>query len=138
MRLVERLDSDSLHALFDNYTTKSERKKRKKSEERVTSKGVTEKDRGEHHINYDCDKRHKRHEKEYVPSPKKQPPPQAPNSPQKRPAPSQAGSPSKKTKSVKCNSCGAKIDVCSKSRQSQRNCAAIGKVCKSHKKNKTA
>ena len=27
MRLVERLDSDSLHALFDSYTTKSERKK---------------------------------------------------------------------------------------------------------------
>ena len=131
MRLVERLDSDSLHALFDNYTTKSERKKRKKSEE-----SRIEKKREEHHINYDCDKRHKRHEKEYVPSPKKQPPPQAPNSPQKRPAPSQAGSPSKKTKSVKCNSCGAKIDVCSKSRQSQRNCAAIGKVCKSHKKNK--
>jgi hypothetical protein len=132
MRLVERLDGDSLHALFDNYTTKSERKKRKKSEESRIEK------KRENHINYDCDKRHKRHEKEYVPSPKKQPPPQAPNSPQKRPAPSQAGSPSKKTKSVKCNSCGAKIDVCSKSRQSQRNCAAIGKVCKSHKKNKTA
>ena len=34
MRLVERLDSDSLHALFDTYTTKSERTKRKKAEEK--------------------------------------------------------------------------------------------------------
>jgi hypothetical protein len=33
MRLVERLDNESLHALFDNHTTKSERKKRKKAEQ---------------------------------------------------------------------------------------------------------
>ena len=141
MRLVERLDSDSLHALFDNYTTKSERKKRKKSEE---SKAANQTRRGgsdskttrnnHDRINYDPSMRRAKHQKSSSTTPN----PTPANSPQKRPAPSQAGSPSKKTKSVKCNSCGAKIDVCSKSRQSQRNCAAIGKVCKSHKKNKTA
>jgi hypothetical protein len=123
MRLVERLDSDSLHALFDNYTTKSERKKRKKSEE-----SRIEKKREEHHINYDCDKRHKRHEKEYVPSPKKQPPPQAPNSPQKRPAPSQADSPSK---GVKCTKCGDTVEgLSSKLPKKRRICNVIGKICR--------
>ena len=33
MLLVERLDNEGLRALFDNYTTKSERKRRKKAEE---------------------------------------------------------------------------------------------------------
>ena len=115
MRLVERLAGDSLHARFDIYTTKSERKKRKHAEERVTRKSAMKNDREEHHINYDYDKRHKRHEKEYVPSPKKQPPPQAPtSSPQKRSAPSQAGSPSKKTKPVKCKQCGLDTEVSAK------------------------
>ena len=40
MRLVERLDSDSLHALFDNYTTKSERKKRKNVEKTAAEKAA--------------------------------------------------------------------------------------------------
>ena len=44
MRLVEQLDSDSLHAPFDNYTIKTECQKRKKSEERVSSKGAMEND----------------------------------------------------------------------------------------------
>ena len=70
MRLVERLDSDSLHALFDNYTTKSERKKRKKTEgakaadqtrrEREDSKAT----RNDHDwINYDPWMRRAKHQK---------------------------------------------------------------------------
>ena len=121
---MERLDSESLRALFDNYITKSERKKRKKAKERVTSKGAMENNREAHHINYDCDKRHKRHEKEYAPSPKKQPPPQVPNSPQKRPASSQAGSPSKKTKNVKCKQCGLGIEVSAKAGKKEWKCPA--------------
>ena len=134
MRLVERLDSDGLHALFDNYTTKSERKKHKKSEERVTSKGVMEKGRGGHHINYDCDKSHKRHEKEYVPSPKKHSPPQTPNNPQNQPVP-KASTPSQRKQKVRvlCYSCRDEIEVSSKLRKEKRVCAANSKVCKSHK-----
>ena len=56
MRLVERLDSDSLHALFDNYTTKSERKKRKKAEQTAGEKVAQNVHR---RINYEPDKRKK-------------------------------------------------------------------------------
>jgi hypothetical protein len=125
MRLVERLDSDTLHALFDNYTTKSERKKRKKAEDAKTY--------NEHRrINYNPNKRKKAYNgsKSQDPTPNQTPNATPANSPQKRVAPPQADSPSKKTKNVKCNDCGDRIDVCSKSRQSQRNCAAIGKVCR--------
>ena len=69
----EDYDAENSDEIFDLQP----KKKRKKSEEwRI------EKLREEHHINYDCDKRHKRHDKEYVPSPRKRPPPRAPNSPQ--------------------------------------------------------
>ena len=118
---MERLDSDSLHALFDNYTTKSERKKRKKSEESKAGNAANQKklDRtnketknANKRINYECDKRSERHERDYVPSP------------QKRPAPSQAGSPSKKTKPVKCKQCGLDIEVNSKYGESKYHCKA--------------
>ena len=134
MRSVERLDSDRLHALFDSYTTKSERKKRKNAEERVTSKKVVKNDREEHHVHYDYDKRHKRHEKEYVPSPKKQPPPQAPtSSTQKRSAPSQTDSPNNVIRRSMCN---GKIDASGKLRKlpkKQRTRSYVGKTCPSHK-----
>ena len=139
MRLVERLDSDSLHALFDNYTTKSERKKRKKSEEdRSKENKKCYHKHKEARPKATKEARSKENKKAYETRVQKGEETSAtpPNSPQKRSAASQAGSPSKKVKNVRCNSCGFRIDVCSKSRQNQRNCAAIGKVCKSHKTNK--
>ena len=45
MCLVERLDSDSLHAVFDNYTTKSERKKRKTERAKIADQ--TRRERGD-------------------------------------------------------------------------------------------
>ena len=98
MRLVERLDSDSLHALFDNYTTKSERKKRKKTEQTAgeeVAKNLHQR------INYEPDKRKKAYDESKTP--KTAPNPTPANSPQKRPAPSQAG--------MWCSKCDNKIDV---------------------------
>ena len=124
MRLVERLDSDSLHALFDNYTTKSERKKRKKAEESKPKGDV----QGQNARYYKANKEdvisrvqdnHKR-----ARTPNSTPNPTPANSPQKRPAPSQAGSPSKKTKPVKCKQCGLDIEVNSKYGESKYHCKA--------------
>jgi hypothetical protein len=95
MRLVERLDNESLRALFDNYTTKSERKRRRKAEESKPKRDV----QGQNARYYKANKEdvisrvqdnHKR-----ARTPKTTPNPTPANSPQKRPAPSQAGSPSK-------------------------------------------
>ena len=138
MRLVERLDSDSLHALFDTYTTKSERTKRKKAAE----KGAMERHDECELINYEPDKRSKRHHEDYAKKndSQRRPQSQAPtDSPQKRPAPSQAGSPSK---GVKCSKCNNKIDVkdgidvsskLRKLRKDKRVCSAIGEACRPHK-----
>ena len=130
MRLVERLDSDTVRALFDNYTTKSERKKQKRKEA-GDAKAYNENKR----INYNPNKRKKAYNnsKSNDPTPNQTPNATPVNSPQKRSAPPQADSPSKKTKNVKCNSCGDRIDVPVRAKQSRRNCAAIGKVCMSHK-----
>ena len=129
MRLVERLDSDSLRALFDNYTTKSERKKQKRKE------AGDAKAQNEHRrINYNPNKRKKADNgsKSRGPTPNQTPNATPVNSPQKRSAPPQADSPSEKTKNVICNKCKiARIDVSVKLSQKRRNCAAIGKVCKS-------
>ena len=134
MRLVERLDSDSLHALFDNYTTKSERKKRKKAEQTAGEKVAQNEHR---RINYEPDKRKKAYDpdkmkKAYDES--KTPNTTPANSPQKRPAPSQAG--------MWCSKCTNKIDVkdgidvsskLRKLRKDKRVCSAIGKMCRPHK-----
>ena len=53
---MERLDSDSLHALFDTYTTKSERTKRKKAEQTAGEKVAKNLHQ---RINYEPDKRKK-------------------------------------------------------------------------------
>ena len=130
MRLVERLDSDTVRALFDNYTTKSERKKQKRKE------AGDAKAQNEHRrIDYNPNKRKKAYNgsKSRGPTPNQTPNATPVNSPQKRSAPPQADSPSKETKNVKCNSCGDRIDVPVRAKQSRRNCAAIGEVCKSHK-----
>ena len=134
MRLVERLDSDSLHALFDNYTTKSERKKRKKAEQTAGEKVAQNEHRrinyepGKRKKAYDPDKRKKAYDESKTP--KTTPA----NSPQKRPAPSQAG--------MWCSKCTNKIDVkdgidvsskLRKLRKDKRVCSAIGKMCRPHK-----
>jgi hypothetical protein len=134
---VERLDSDSLHALFDNYTTKSERKKRKKSEEskaadQTRRKGKDPKPTRNDHdwINYDPSMRRAKHQKSSSTTPN----PTPANSPQKRPAPSQAG--------MWCSKCNNKINVkdgidvsskLRKLRKDKRVCRAIGKTCRPHK-----
>ena len=130
MRLVERLDSDSLHALFDNYTTKSERKKRKKAEQTAGEQKVA---KNLHlRINYEPDKRKKAYDKSKTPNSTPNPTPA--NSPQKRPAPSQAG--------MWCSKCNNKINVkdgidvsskLRKLRKDKRVCRAIGKTCRPHK-----
>jgi hypothetical protein len=128
---VERLDSDSLHALFDNYTTKSERKKRKKSEEskaadQTRRKGKDPKPTRNDHdwINYDPSMRRAKHQKSSSTTPN----PTPANSPQKRPAPSQAGSPSK---GVKCTKCGDTVEgLSSKLPKKRRICNVIGKICR--------
>lgn len=134
MRLVERLDSDTVRALFDNYTTKSERKKQKRKE--AGDRGAYHKAYNKHRrINYNPDKRKEAYigSKSQDPTPNQTPNVTPVNSPQKRSAPPQADSPSGKTKNVKCNNCFVRIDVSVKLAQRRRNCAAIGKVCKSHK-----
>ena len=94
----------------------------------------SEKTKNEHRrINYNPIKRKKAYNgsKSRNPTPNQTPNATPTNSPQKRSAPPQADSPSGKTKNVICNKCkSVRIDVCWKSPQRQRNCAAIGKVCK--------
>ena len=117
-------------ALFDTYTTKSERTKRKKAEETAGEKAAQNEHR---RINYRPDKRKKAYNESPTPTPTPTPTPVS--SPQKRPAPSQAGSPSKKTKSVLCQSCRSRqIDVDSKLPKKRWVCNAIGKVCVPRKK----
>jgi hypothetical protein len=139
MRLVERLDSDSLHALFDNYTTKSERKKRKKTEQTAGEKVAKNLHQ---RLNYEPGKRKKAYDESKTP--KTTPNPTPANSPQKRPAPSQAGSPSKKTKPVDCRKCGANVEVdvktgkkwwvCKGGCEIQRNCTECGAQIMVHPK----